>query len=583
MAKAMSYAAMSADFNQYHKNALNVALHLVTTPAGYLGVLGLLAGQVSAQAAEGAAGLYCLSLLLALPLKLWAANTAAMAGIVYLATRMELGLTPFSCAALVAFSYLGQDVSHWLTGEATYQSTYEKKAGALSMLLQHTYFLLPCVLGAIPHMDTTFLYWLVASNHVVYGKVSAPADREKLSFMRQWVLDQKPSTEHTTHWWYNKLPADAHAAFTYLCTCDPVIGMFREKYPANLWEVEVIPGMNEIYVASEKHKSNSDTVFYMQHIDGPWYLMPFCGAYRCILAVNKNERIQTAFPMIPVAHTLSDGEVVGFDFNREIHYILNNPGTKNVEPRITLKLHYVIYPKCLKPLGKLLSALTTGYDIAARNLFLATIKPKGMIWEFMAQMILIVTNGVFLAEKYVGYNNLVYLAVAALATVYVHPLAFLVMTSYMHYLMYIATYQQRTNVSFGLFKRNVLVFKTLAMSQLAYFYLSNFEFDPVSLAMIAVGYFIAISATVAIGVDRTYFGVELGVYEPKWVSSFPYNCIPHPMIVGAIMGLAGVHKMAGMREAMPWLVPGHIALYALHMAQEAIAGYPTESTVKKVN
>jgi len=47
------------------------------------------------------------------------------------------------------------------------------------------------------------------------------------------------------------------------------------------------------------------------------------------------------------------------------------------------------------------------YDIAARNLFLATIKPPSLFWRFMAQMILIVTDGVFQAEKYVGYNNLV--------------------------------------------------------------------------------------------------------------------------------------------------------------------------------
>ena len=60
-------------------------------------------------------------------------------------------------------------------------------------------------------------------------------------------------------------------------------------------------------------------------------------------------------------YTLSDGDVAGFDFNREIHFIKNNEGGVNKEPRITLKLHYVVYPKCLWPLGKLLAALTTGY------------------------------------------------------------------------------------------------------------------------------------------------------------------------------------------------------------------------------
>ena len=64
--------------------------------------------------------------------------------------------------------------------------------------------------------------------------------------------------------------------------------------------------------------------------------------------------------------------------------------------------------------------------------------------------------------------------------------------------------------------------------------------------------------------------MELGLYEPKWISAFPYNCIPHPMIVGAMLGLSGVYKMAGMRATMPYLVPGHIFLYACHMAQEML-------------
>jgi len=584
---SMAFVDMAADFNAYHKNALNVALHLVTTPAGYAGVLAILAQQFGAQAAEGAAAVYALALFFSVPFKLWMATCAFLAGITALVTRAGLDLGLPSSIALIAFSYVGQDVSHFVTGEQTFQSTYMKNSGWMGQLLQHTFYLLPCVLGAIPHMDNSFLYWLVASDFVVYNKISTPASKAKLTFLDKWVKAQNPSKDNTTHWWYedapgkvNMLPEEAKEAFGYIANCEEMMDMFYKKFPKNLWKVEVIAGMNEVYVASEKHKSNSDTVFYMQHIDGPWYLMPFCGAYRCILAVNKNERICTKFPMIPVEHTLSDGECVGFDFNREIHYISNNEGTVNKEPRITLKLHYVIYPRCLWPLGKALAALTTGYDIAARRLFLNTIKPQGVFWEGMAAMVLIVTNLVFLAEKFIGYNNLVYVACAVCASAYVHDYAFLVMTSYMHYLMYIATYAQKKDVSFGLFKRNVIFYKTLALLQLAYFYITNFEYDPVSLAMIFVGYGISTSAAMAIGLDRTYFGVELGKYEPKWCSGFPYNCIPHPMIVGAMTGLAGIHKMAGMRAAMPYLVPVHILLYALHMTQEAVTGYPTESTKK---
>ena len=38
----------------------------------------------------------------------------------------------------------------------------------------------------------------------------------------------------------------------------------------------------------------------------------------------------------------------------------------------------------------------------------------------------------------------------------------------------------------------------------------------------------------ALGVDGTYFGIELGVVKAdyKFVTKFPYNVLPHPMILG---------------------------------------------------
>jgi len=140
----------------------------------------------------------------------------------------------------------------------------------------------------------------------------------------------------------------------------------------------------------------------------------------------------------------------------------------------------------------------------------------------------------------------------------------------MHYMMYIGTYHQKTNVSYGTFLRNVIFFKTLALCNLAYFYLTNFQYDPVSLAMIVVGYGISGKAATALGLEKTYFGVELGICKPKWVDAFPYNVIPHPMIVGSIIGLMGIFKMEGFRQAVPYLVPMHIALYTCHMLQEIV-------------
>ena len=80
---------------------------------------------------------------------------------------------------------------------------------------------------------------------------------------------------------------------------------------------------------------------------------------------------------------LSDGDAVGFDYNREIHVISDLP-TKNVDRRITCKLHYVVYPKCFGWAGKVKGTLATWYNTTARNLFLATIKPPRVCGKFMA-------------------------------------------------------------------------------------------------------------------------------------------------------------------------------------------------------
>jgi protein-S-isoprenylcysteine O-methyltransferase Ste14 len=84
--------------------------------------------------------------------------------------------------------------------------------------------------------------------------------------------------------------------------------------------------------------------------------------------------------------------------------------------------------------------------------------------------------------------------------------------------------------------------------------------------MIATGFGLSFSALLAIGVDATYFGIELGKLEYKdaWVVSFPYSLMKHPMIVGNVVGLLGIMKVVGDG----WLVPAHIGLYVLHMLQE---------------
>ena len=69
-------------------------------------------------------------------------------------------------------------------------------------------------------------------------------------------------------------------------------------------------------------KSESDIqIFYSKHVDGPLGLIPFVSVYRCIVGMDKNLSTFTHFPMKPLSKNACEGEVLAFDFNREIHYI----------------------------------------------------------------------------------------------------------------------------------------------------------------------------------------------------------------------------------------------------------------------
>ena len=74
------------------------------------------------------------------------------------------------------------------------------------------------------------------------------------------------------------------------------------------------------------------------------------------------------------------------------------------------------------------------------------------------------------------------------------------------------------------------MFKTLSVAQLLILYFfpkgeTPFSVDYLSLFMMATGMILSVMATNALGIDRTYFGVELGICEPKWITQFPYGCV----------------------------------------------------------
>lgn len=201
-----------------------------------------------------------------------------------------------------------------------------------------------------------------------------------------------------------------------------------------------------------------------------------------------------------------------------------------------------------------------------------------------------------------GLQNVLYVAALLAAGKLVHPVVFLVGTSFVHYPRYIATYFFRgSDLDFGRFKMDTLFFKAVALSHVACRYFvallaafrsrtgaesdigdgdgggdggggggcdSTMVVAAMSLALIIAGSTVSALASRALGMDGTYFGPELGICEMKWVTAFPYNCVPHPMIVGQIVAFGGVHLLPEFRAAWPWLMPAHCALYLLVMVQE---------------
>ena len=151
---------------------------------------------------------------------------------------------------------------------------------------------------------------------------------------------------------------------------------------------------------------------------------------------------------------------------------------------------------------------------------------------------------------------------------------FLIGTSFVHYCRYIATYYYRHNVAYGNFKRDAVIYKSVALAQLLGLYLLSIKslaaVPLVEWCMVLGGWGLSTYTAHQLGVDGTYFGIELGFVKAQknYVQKFPYGVIPHPMILSQCIAMLGLYRNAAFRAAWPYLVPAHICFYVAHMLQE---------------
>lgn len=296
-----------------------------------------------------------------------------------------------------ALSLFAQYLSHVVVRQDPLLVTYMNIDGFLQMYLIHVLFTIPSVL----HLFVSRI--LFPSNEVIVDKIHEKNDH--CTYIQEWVRRQIDATDQslTHHWWYD----DVSDFTQHHVSCLDTMVLTRIKYITSMmYNIASIDEMNEIYVSSNRQLTgNSDNVFYSKHIDAPFYLFPLCSVKRVILAVNKNDNITTVFPHQNLRHMLSNGDFACFDFNRDIHYIISKNNQPD-EPRITLKLHYVVYPRGFYWMAKALKRLNVAYDKRARDLFLYTRDPQTVAQKVAARTVNWTTYATYYIEEYIGFYNL---------------------------------------------------------------------------------------------------------------------------------------------------------------------------------
>jgi hypothetical protein len=603
-----SYQQVAKEFHLYHKNTANVAMHLLTTVLGVWGTVQLVllyfgdnSGGVSLDTAANhlvgplLVASYAAFVAMTAPAKIGILHGALLVVMPHPATVLKVveaivessalssthllsllhGVTEMQlCLAAIVLGYGLQDLAHYVCAEPTYLGSYITTQPYL--LVMHTVWLLPLVLEACI-LRSWFLPQLLVPRRRLFA-LNTVASQPAVDELRAWIAANVPETAETTHVWPHRNDGTTKHV-TALEQDASILAGFRTIFPAAEYDIVPVRDMNEIYVTAVGSKSeiNSDAVFYTPHVDGPYWWLPGASLYRVLVATTENRLVRTRFNL---QHPSSDCVVdlygvLGFDYNRELHWIDHVPHATNQERRSLIKLHFCVYPKGWTKYGALAAHWNSAYNTWARNNFLRTLRPSGLYENGLAWWIWLTTWVNATLEEAVGWTNLVYVAAAfGVSLILNQPWIFVILTSFRHYAMYIATFAFRENVAHGVLMRDAKLYKTLSMLHLTRLLLPVVELpkDVPMLALASCGFALTLLATYRLGMVRTYFGTELGLVPPKFITDFPYGTIPHPMIVGQIFGmsvlLASLHPR--LTPAVIAVLAAHIGSYTGHMVQEIL-------------
>ena len=329
-----------------------------------------------------------------------------------------------------------------------------------------------------------YLPWKFQKSRVINCKLNE--DYASLNSIREWVIAQEPSINTSTHWWCKDLPPNINELFNNISNNKKIIDLFK-TLSGNDNNVDILEDMNEIYVSPPSNynqnfkKIASDNIFFTRHIDGPFFYIPFASCYRVIVGLDNNRDIMTVFNIIPETYIIKTGDVVGFDFHRECHYItpiiryckdknntINDANTKKY--RVVLKIHYCVYPNWAFMFGFILSKLSIMYNKLFRDLFLFTLKPQNIFIKYLANIMIISTKAYHDIEYYIGNNNIQFLIILYYVSINNYYI-FLFSSSFIHYLRWIDTSENNIEKNI-LFKRDYYLYKFIYMLQFIHMYLS---------------------------------------------------------------------------------------------------------------
>jgi len=338
-----------------------------------------------------------------------------------------------------------------------------------------------------------YLPWKSQTSRVLNCKLNN--ENSSLNSIREWVIKQEPSINTSTHWWCKDLPPNINELFSNISNNKKILGMFKTLYGDN-YAVDILQDMNEIYVSPPLNnninfeKNASDNIFYTRHIDGPFFYIPFASCYRVIVGLDNNKDTMTVFNIIPETYIIKTGDVVGFDFHRECHYITpivryHEDITNTKKFRVILKMHYCIYPNWAFVFGFVLSKFTIMYNKLFRDLFLFTLKPQNRFIKYLAKVMIISTKVYHDIEYYIGNNNIQFIIILYCISININYYIFLFCSSFIHYLRLIDTSENNIEKNI-LFKRDYYLYKFIYMLQFLYMYLSYKTNNPILYTSIIV-------------------------------------------------------------------------------------------------